>query len=437
MATVPWMNSIDARPVSLAAVVLALVLASCGQRLVPSAVVDDPEPPAGIASEAPAAQPPEPDGLAPSVAPSADRPATAATPQAGREPGWVAIPSPPFPAAFSHTAWTGEELLLVGGGRANGGLHRLSAAYDPATMTWRSIAAAPHDLWAYWGDAHWTGRELLVFGLDASSGDPGSSPRLAYDPAADRWRQLPAAPLNDVTSTTTAWTGEELLVLATPRSGGAPVGAAYDPEQVSWRTIAPFPLDGDRFHPMIIWTDGELVVWAGSSAEASPAVGGQEPPPPARGGAAYDPATDTWRVLAVADEAMGLHPVAWTGREILCLDGDEPIATYAITADLARVRRVADAPRRAVRTHEPVWTGQELVLIGDRSDPRAIAGAAYDPATDRWHELPDPGMEAERVPVVTWAGSELIVVGGRATVEMETERDAGDAFSYRPPARNG
>lgn len=432
------------RPAKLLVVAaVSLSAVACGQRLEPVAVASDPELRAEAVLEVattaahptPASTPtpgptPEPTPTATSAPQVEETPSD--PPREPRASGWAAIPPPPFAASFSHTAWTGEELILVGGARIEGGLHREAAAYDPVRMSWRSLSPVPHEAWGYWGRAHWTGREVIIFGLDHSSGDPGSSPRLAYDPSADRWRELPATPLRDVTGATSFWTGRELLVLATPRSGGAPVGAAYDPARDRWRTIAAFPVGGDRYGPGTVWTGQELLVWGGQRAQAYPAVGGQEPPPPADGGAAYDPARDEWRVLDVATEALGLAPTAWTGREILALAHDDPLQVHAISADLGSVRQMADAPSGAMRGENPVWTGSELVLIGGRSDDHDRGGVAFDPRADRWHELPDPGFGAERAQVIAWAGSELVVVGGRSTVVMETERAEGDAFSWRP-----
>lgn len=427
----------------LMVVTAGLSLAACGQRLDPVAVASAPDVALGQAVEeasvtpdaTPSAPPtatlgPEPEPTPTVVTEPPPEAAPTPAPAEPRQRGWVAIPSPPFAPSFSQTAWTGEELIVVGGAPAGAGPHREAAAYDPVRMSWRSLSPPPHEVLDHWGRAHWTGREVIVFGLDDSTHDPGSSPRLAYDPATDRWREFPAAPLRDVTSSRSAWTGRELLVLATPRTGGAPVGAAYDPAADRWRTIAAFPLAGDRYGPSTVWTGEELLVWGGHGSQGGP--GTQEPPPRPEGGAAYDPARDRWRVLDVAPGALELHPTAWTGREILAMAGDDPLQVHAISADLRSVRRLADAPAGATRGENPVWTGAELILVGGRSDTDRPVAVAFDPRANRWRELPDPGLKAERAQVIAWAGSEVVVVGGRSTVVMETERDEADAFAWRP-----
>ena len=89
-------------------------------------------------------------------------------------------------------------------------------------------------------------------------------------------------------------------------------------------------------------------------------------------GAAYSPATDTWRTMA---------------------EGPVP---------------AAGAPTQVIP--EGVWTGSELVVWGGWGSPIA---AAYDPVTDRWRDLP-PGPLADRQgqAMVVWDGR-VGVLGGQ------------------------
>jgi hypothetical protein len=79
------------------------------------------------------------------------------------------------------------------------------------------------------------------------------------------------------------WTGHELIVWG-GLEGSTTLGdgAAYDPTTDRWRVIAPAPLSAS-FSPMMAWT-GQLVILAGgyTSNATSPA-------PPATGAAAYRP----------------------------------------------------------------------------------------------------------------------------------------------------
>jgi hypothetical protein len=86
----------------------------------------------------------------------------------------------------------------------------------------------------------------------------------AYDPVADRWRSLPAAPLSARSEPGAAWTGRELVVWGGFASfeGSLGDGAAYDPEAGGWRALAPTVLR-PRVGHVAAWDGSALVVWGG------------------------------------------------------------------------------------------------------------------------------------------------------------------------------
>jgi len=87
-------------------------------------------------------------------------------------------------------------------------------AYDPATNRWRRLA--PMSSGRIGAVAAWTGTQLLLWG--GQVGPLGGTTTklaargLAYDPARDRWTQLPAAPVRERLDATSVWTGSELIV---------------------------------------------------------------------------------------------------------------------------------------------------------------------------------------------------------------------------------
>ena len=136
----------------------------------------------------------------------------------------------------------------------------------------------------------WTGRQLLVWGGHGRTGSQGLHPLrdgAAYDPAGDRWQPIPNAPVGvQGTSAAAAWTGSKMLVWLGNAPDGPSDGATNDPARQTWSPIAPSPI-GSRESFSTIWTGHELIVFGESSRDglATPA------------GAAYDPASDHWRVL--------------------------------------------------------------------------------------------------------------------------------------------
>ncbi len=249
--------------------------------------------------------------------------------------------------------------------------------------------------------------------------DPTDDPDATTEAVVDgEWQPLPPAPVEGRQQPAAVWTGQELLIW-----GGVPrvAGAAYDPAGDSWRELPSAPLDPREGH-VAVWTGSELLVWGGGAY--------QEPDDPSQpfardaldfraDGAAYDPATDSWRPLA--DSPLGPRAGAaavWTGQEMLIVagtgDGADP-GTVETFTDAAAYdpatdswRSLPDLPDLDLREVGPgaVWTGEEMLVAGSRFAPGRAA--AYDPASDTWREI-DDGPLSGAGQVVAWTGDEAII----------------------------
>jgi hypothetical protein len=150
-------------------------------------------------------------------------------------------------------------------------------------------------------------------------------------------------------------------------------GAAYSPATDSWRTIAdgPVPAAGapTQVIPEGVWTGSELVVWGGWGSPIA---------------AAYDPVTDRWRDLPpgpLADR-QGQAVVVWDGR-VAVLGGPQPLGPGEL-------------------------------------DPR-LDGALLDPSTGEWSSLPDlPAGDPMMAPGLVSA----TVADGRLFVVARVSADA-------------
>src|SRR3954471_14127004 len=84
-------------------------------------------------------------------------------------------------------------------------------------------------------------------------------------------------------------------------------GARYSPASDSWLPVAATGAPSTRSGHTAVWTGKEMIVWGGSGPQCSNGT--------CRDGAAFDPATDSWRPLrlsALATPRTG-HVAAWTG----------------------------------------------------------------------------------------------------------------------------
>ena len=286
-------------------------------------------------------------------------------------------------------------------------------------------------------------RRLVALGLVALlAAACGSGSRSSDERADVRWRPVAAAPLSGRFQPAAAWTGREMLVwggagceVACSGDGIRPQadGAAYDPERDTWRSLPPSPLS-PRSGPLAVWSGRELIVWGGTSAGT--ALGD---------GAAFDPEANRWRPLPASPLAgrfaappgtVAQVPGVWTGTEMLVwgqgagLDADQAElpagAAYNPAADRWRVLAPAPVSPRIV---EAVWTGREMLVWGGQSGRRYFDdGAAYDPGGDRWRTLP-PAPLAARFTFAVWSGERMLIWGGESSEEAFDDGAAYDAAS--------
>src|SRR5204863_112589 len=127
--------------------------------------------------------------------------------------GWRALTPPASsgaaPQMRDRAVWTGTEMLVWGA----------NVAYNPATNSWRRLPASNVRLGL--SSAVWDGKELIVGGF-------------AYDPAADSWRRLPAAHVGR--SPAAVWDGNRVLLVS-----GAAGGSSYSPADNAWTPLPPAP----------------------------------------------------------------------------------------------------------------------------------------------------------------------------------------------------
>ncbi len=356
--------------------------------------------------------------VSPSVSAVASTPSTpvSATPTPGArssgggtvQAAWSAMPDAPIPPRAEHTAvWTGSEMLVWGGFAATG-LPLAGAAYDPAARTWSRIPQAP--IGGRRGhSAIWTDTEMIVWGGTRPE-SAALSDGAAYDPARRQWRTIAALPVSEGRRGHDAvWTGTEMIVWgggSDPSREGQSIleGWAYDPSRDAWRELPPSTLPA-RLDSTAVWTGQQLIVVTFPSGSERRAVG-----------AAYDPVADQWSRLPESPVPALYAPSSiWTGRELLLLTGlrspmgNSHEAPFALNAayDLAAGawRALRPGPGGGFTTANGAWTGDVALFPGWQ-------GAAYVPATDEWHSLPELQQAGRDESSVVWTGSSLLLWGG-------------------------
>lgn len=308
--------------------------------------------------------------------------------------GWEAIPPNPRGVVSGATVvWTGSEAVSVGGD-VNDGVAPGVTAYSPSTGLWRDIAA---DVPLLAPIVTWTGESVLAVGWTASGRPRSVAASLSLD--SGEWTILADAPAPDKLWSNDAWvwTGTELLVMSGVQEAEAPTVQAFNPTTNTWRMLASAPI-AHRFDASSVWTGTEWLIWGGGGETDSYADG-----------VAYNPATDSYRPLAKAPLSARAVRGVWTGAEMVLLAGtssggnaESDGAAYSPQTDTWRSTK----PGFGHPGFVPVWTGSLIIQF-------AKGGAVwYNPALDEWGSGDMTFGEVahdDRSPV--WTGSQVVLLG--------------------------
>ena len=175
---------------------------------------------------------------------------------------------------------------------------------------------------------------------------------------------------------------------------GANQPSAFMLSQYSWSTLARSPL-GARSKPILAWTGSKLLELGGTKNGVTQ-----------YGGAAFDPRTERWALIAPVKANVGFsHAIdAWTGRELFVTNGQTAScpAGVPVSQCLPHAGLYNPATNRWTTTLLPrqlgglelagaAWNGREVVVAGTSSSPPSrLRVATYTPATGRWRMISPP-----------------------------------------------
>jgi hypothetical protein len=166
---------------------------------------------------------------------------------------WTRLPDPVLsPRKRPLLVWTGEEVLVFGGGGRRDG-----AAWSPDRRRWRHLPVAPAPLRT--NIAVWTGDEAVILTPAAT---------LLYRPDRDAWEQTPGPPpgllAEDRSMGDATILGEEVVVVGS----GAQAAAVYDLRRHQWRPLA-VPSPADFVDTPAVITHGSRVAVLGDTSQGS------------------------------------------------------------------------------------------------------------------------------------------------------------------------
>lgn len=274
----------------------------------------------------------------------------------------IAVDGAPRPRSSPTVVWTGDE-MIVWGGNGNGGVLTDGARYAPSTDTWTPISTEGAPDWLPVNRAVWSGAEILVWARGGS---------YRYNPRTDTWGRLSAAraPSGRI-NTSVVWTGDELIQWGGLLVRDGPCfndGGRYDPMSDTWVAMSTGGALSQRFFPRTFWIRSELWIWGGSCGPGFPTDG-----------AAYLPATDSWRPLpaeftrplAGSPSTIPSAGIVWTGEEFIYWGGrnstgfqgtgaryrPEPAPTPVPVRPVSRLTVLGQTPVYSVGG-DPLWIAQ-------------------------------------------------------------------------------
>jgi N-acetylneuraminic acid mutarotase len=320
------------------------------------------------------------------------------------------VGAPGARAQFS-AVWSGREMIIWGGIGSGFGSSFLNSGgrYDPQTDQWRPTQLAGAPSGRRYQSAVWTGDRMIVWG-----GGDGFDNRLAsggaYDPVADAWTPttLTGAPEGRLWHSA-VWTGTEMMVWGGVGNGllryGMDTGGLYNPTTNTWRRTsvegAPYP----RYMHTAVWSGSRVLIWGGDGGF--------------RSGGRYDPSRDLWEPMSTDDAPDGSagHSAVWVGDAMIVWGasyGSNAGARYDVDSD--RWSPISDENAPMGRGgHAAVWTGSLMLIWGGENIWSALdTGGRYDPKADSWTPISTAGNPPARSRYsAVWTGNEMIIWGGR------------------------
>jgi hypothetical protein len=350
---------------------------------------------------------------------------------------WARIPKAPAGWYRPEGAfWIDDRLVVVAGSTIE--------SWNPERREWKVIAGIPQaeecEGCGYSETAVWTGDELLLWGGGFSFRAPDGSAHAGVSVDLDgNIAPLPDAPIPVRWWHGAIWTGSEMIVFGGgDDSHGRRDGAAYNPSTRIWREIAKAPVGG--YANTLVWTGSEMITWGGIQDSSDP---GGFPAGFVATGAAYDPETDKWRMLERTElDPRGWHSSVWTGEEMIvwggvarpiidCYDCGYAEDAGAYNPTTGTWRRIDSGPLSGRVEHTAVWTGSLMVVFGG-SPPGGGSGrgdgGVFDLASNAWQQVPNPPIEGRYRHAAVWTGEVVMLWGG----QTPQGQSFSDGASFRP-----
>jgi hypothetical protein len=193
-------------------------------------------------------------------------------------------------------------------------------------------------------------------------------------------------------------------------------GSEPPAQAAGWRAVPPGPLS-PRENALALWTGSEVLLIGGSDAPPCPPSADCTTPtkPPLGDGAAYDPATETWRRIADSPVrvewangvVIGQTAYLWIPGNNFRPDAEQAFLAYRIDED--RWEALPPPPTNAAGWYSILAAGDRLIAYSGSDEQVTAPDLVFDPTTGTWSELPDDPLGPAYDRSMAWTGHELVL----------------------------
>lgn len=218
------------------------------------------------------------------------------------------------------------------------------------------------------------------------------------------------------------WGGTSFGNGTNPGDGPLTDGGIYDAEHDTWEMIPDAGFAAAREYPSLEWMGNELFVWGGYKYNYSSATTDGSDIGYQFNGLIWHPERGTWTEMSTVNAPdLPAGQSKWTGREVLVFTsvvdaiGREWGWAYEPATDTWRVLNHVGATSNPRRGLQPLWTGKEAIKFegsAEQSHEYYGSGRAYNPTTDTWRTLNPNGAPHWPLGGKMWTGTQAVVMGG-------------------------
>jgi hypothetical protein len=296
---------------------------------------------------------------------------------------------------------------------------RRQQMYDPATGTWRDVAALPQALDHIQGVVV-EGRIYYIGGLRDWPG-PHASTVFVYDPATDRFSQGRPMPRGRGAGGVVAHEGKIYYAGGLHDGRAVPWFDVYDPARDTWSQLPDLPRPRDHFQAVV--AAGRLFAIGGRQGDLGTELAETD---------AYDFAEGTWESnLAPIPTRRGGFAAAALGTDVYVIGGETPEATSSSV-------EVYDTRRDAWRVADPIPTARHGIQAAVCGGGLFVAAggetAGGDDPTDAFEVL-SPGNEAPCGRLIAAGSSSRLPSGFRTSALGGTDLTNPTSLQFGPDGR--